>query len=74
MGLPADSVSDALLESLHGCTRLWGLELGREDGPQQMDITASAVTRSVSLHTTQASVYLHPGVDIPTQLYIYTLG
>ena len=81
MGLPADSVSDALLESLHGRTGLTFLRLGHEDGPPQMDITAAAVTRSVRLHTTQAAVYLlptpwgrhtdtaacsHPGVDILT--------
>ena len=41
-GLAAGSVSDAVLRSLQGCTRLWRLK----DSPLQMDITAAAVTRS----------------------------
>ena len=65
--LAADSVGDAVLASLEGCTRLRELSLGFWSRPVQMEITAAAVTRSVSQHTpTQAAVHLHPEVGILT--------
>ena len=53
-GVQAYSISDAVLDSLHGFSELDTLVLGDEENPQnppETNVTAAGVTRSVGLHT-----------------------
>ena len=53
-GVQAYSISDAVLDSLHGFSELDTLVLGDEENPQnppETNVTAAGVTRSVRLHT-----------------------
>ena len=58
--LPAGVLTDAVMASLQGCSRLEELYLGHWDRPLQTDIPVAAVTRSVRLLTTQPAVHPHP--------------
>ena len=49
-GLPDVALTDAFLESLHGCSQLGKLQIGGWRRQIKGNITAGAVTRSVSLH------------------------